>query len=73
MASPIFQRFIKRFVVQVRRSELGAWQDEAAFGSYSAAEAYVRQTLRANPRLQAGRVVDRVTGQAGAVIEAPAG
>ncbi|MCB9077892.1 MAG: hypothetical protein H6631_09890, partial [Anaerolineaceae bacterium] len=57
----------------VRRSELGAWQEDQAFGTYGAAEAYVRQALRTHPRLQAGRVVDRVTGQAGAVIEASAG
>ncbi|MCB0191585.1 MAG: hypothetical protein KDJ65_06535 [Anaerolineae bacterium] len=41
------------------------WQNGEAFGSYAAAEQYLHHLLKTSPHVQAGRIFDQVSGQAG--------
>ena len=65
MTSPIFHRFVRRFVVQVKTTKDTFWQNGEAFGSYAAAEQYLHHLLKTSPHVQAGRIFDQVSGQAG--------
>ncbi len=65
MASPLFHRFFKRFIVQQMHHHSTTWEDCEAFGDRDSAERFARQIVTQNSSIHTCRVFDRITGQAG--------
>jgi len=63
MASPIFASlFIKKYVVQLRKSPAGPWQEQEAYRRLDEARQALQRLLRQNPGAE-GRIINRLTGR----------
>ena len=64
MASPLFQRYYKRYIVQKLDAKSGVWQNIDSFGTPARAEQFMRQMVNQTPSIKAARVFDQVQKQA---------
>ena len=52
MASPLFQRYYKRYIVQKLDAKSGVWQNIDSFGTPARAEQFMRQMVNQTPLLR---------------------
>jgi hypothetical protein len=63
MASPLFQRYYKRYIVQKLDARSGVWQNVDSFGTPDSAKQFMRQMINKNPSIKAARVFDQIQKQ----------